>query len=358
MHRIFVTGFLFVLALTPIFVLAASAGDVVFNEIAWMGTKANSADEWIELTNATGATIDLSGWGVYEQGGAVLIIELSGSITSGGYFLIERTDDTTVADVAADVTGPFGGSGLNNSGEHLVLKDNAGNVIDAVDAASGWPAGVASPDYATMERDANGWHTNGGATRNGTDAEGNPINGTPRAQNSVPAPPAPPPPQESEPVPAPPPASPPPAETPPQTSPPPAPPQEQATQTPPPAPAPEPPPAAPPAPEPTPAPPPAAESAAASSPPQAKLKAEKEVAAQAPQPRVLAAENGAKESAAIIPAEPVPPGDAQEEIVEQPALAKNAFPWSIYLLTLGVVAAVCAGLRYLGSRAGGAPKQE
>ncbi|MBI1754662.1 lamin tail domain-containing protein [Candidatus Azambacteria bacterium] len=149
-----------------------------------MGTKANSADEWVELKNATNAEIDLAGWGLYEAGGSTLVIALTKKISANGYYLIERTDDTVIADVPADETGSFGGSGLNNSGEHVVLKDNAGNVVDNIDFSSGWPAGSASPDYASMEKDAQGWHTNDGTAQNGMDVKGNPIHGTPRAPNS------------------------------------------------------------------------------------------------------------------------------------------------------------------------------
>ena len=40
----------------------ASALDVVISEIAWMGTTASDDDEWIELYNNTGSSIDLTGW--------------------------------------------------------------------------------------------------------------------------------------------------------------------------------------------------------------------------------------------------------------------------------------------------------
>ncbi|OGD32192.1 hypothetical protein A3C91_02710 [Candidatus Azambacteria bacterium RIFCSPHIGHO2_02_FULL_52_12] len=169
----------------PLFVFSASPSDVVINEIAWIGTKANSADEWVELKNNTASEIDLAGFGIYKDGGSALMIALTKKIPGGGYYLIERTDDSAVANVAADDAGPFAGSGLGNSGEHLVLKDSAGNIIDSVNSAGGWPAGIASPDYKTMERDASGWHTNDGAVRNGADAKGNPIQGTPKAANSA-----------------------------------------------------------------------------------------------------------------------------------------------------------------------------
>ena len=52
--------------------------DVVINEIAWMGTKANSSDEWIELYNNTSQDISLEGWTLYEK--ETLIEPLTGTI--------------------------------------------------------------------------------------------------------------------------------------------------------------------------------------------------------------------------------------------------------------------------------------
>lgn len=172
---------------------AATVGDILINEIAWMGTKTNSADEWIEFYNTAASPISLDGWKLYEGGGLTAIISLSGTISANSYYLIERSDDSTISDIGADLFGTFGGSGLNNSGEHLVLKDGGGNIIDELNFSSGWPAGAPSPDYKSMERDSNGWHTNDGITRNGMDAGEfmngilvkNPINGTPKAANSV-----------------------------------------------------------------------------------------------------------------------------------------------------------------------------
>ena len=43
---------------------SVAALDVVFNEIAWMGTGADYRDEWIELHNNTTHDIDLSGWSI------------------------------------------------------------------------------------------------------------------------------------------------------------------------------------------------------------------------------------------------------------------------------------------------------
>ncbi len=182
-----------ILVIFSLSVQAASPGDVVMNEVAWGGTAASSADEWIELFNNTNLDIDLTGWKLCEAGGATDIITLTSSITANGYYLIERTDDNTVSDISGDTVGSFGGYGLNSAGEYLVLKDSNGIVIDAVNCSSGWFAGSGSPGYYTMERiDPSGsgndqwnWDDNNGVIRNGSDADGNSINGTPRAKNSI-----------------------------------------------------------------------------------------------------------------------------------------------------------------------------
>lgn len=181
--------------ITPTPIPGPSLPKVVINEIAWMGTKASQYAEWIELYNTTGGDIDLSGWAVFEAGGGTKVISLEGFIRSYGYFLIERTTPSSpdaIIDIIADVSGSFGGSGLSNTGEKLVLKDEIGNIEDEVNGSSGWyNAGIASPDYKSMERidsnqsgnSASNWATNDGLSRNGLDAANNPINGTPRNQN-------------------------------------------------------------------------------------------------------------------------------------------------------------------------------
>lgn len=59
---------------------AAESTSVVINEIAWMGTEVSASDEWMELYNNTNKDIDLTGWGLYEAGGTVLIEPLTGII--------------------------------------------------------------------------------------------------------------------------------------------------------------------------------------------------------------------------------------------------------------------------------------
>jgi hypothetical protein len=161
--------------------------DVVISEVAWMGTSASASDEWIELYNNTNQTISLTGW-TLSDGGDINIM-LSGTIPANGFFLLERTDDTTVSDITADQL--YSGT-LSNSGETLTLKDSLGNVIDTANGNGGaWPAGDESTrstmeriDLASADSDTN-WAINDGIHRNGLDAHNHPINGTPKAQNSA-----------------------------------------------------------------------------------------------------------------------------------------------------------------------------
>lgn len=170
--------------------VGAESPRVVINEVAWAGTVKSASDEWIELYNRGSLPVDLSGFGVFE--GDTRIILLTGVIAPGAYYLIERTDDTAVSDIAADIAGSFSGSGLSNDGEDLSLRDAGGAALDAVPCAAGWFAGD-SALKASMERidpsiagsNPSNWATNTGTITTGLDAGGVSIRGTPKFKNSV-----------------------------------------------------------------------------------------------------------------------------------------------------------------------------
>lgn len=156
---------------------AAGTEKLVINEIAWMGTSTDYNDEWIELYNHSASPVVLDGWKLSAADGTPAI-SLKGTIPAYGYFLLERTDDQTVSDVAADLT--YSGA-LGNSAEHLKLIDQAGTTVDEVDT---WYAGDNS-SKATMERidpNAGGISASNWATANKSYAAGF---GTPKALNST-----------------------------------------------------------------------------------------------------------------------------------------------------------------------------
>jgi len=156
-------------------------GAVLIHEVAWAGTRASASDEWVELYNPGSEGVDLHGWTLSDAGD--IDVSLSGHLDPGDYFLLERTDDSAIADITAD---QIYSGGLSNAGETLVLLDPSGAEIDAANPAGGpWPAGQAST-HASMERTASGgWATFTGYYGIGHDADGNPIAGTPRSANSV-----------------------------------------------------------------------------------------------------------------------------------------------------------------------------
>ncbi|MSU74688.1 lamin tail domain-containing protein [Candidatus Kaiserbacteria bacterium] len=146
----------------PIFVHAA----VVINEIAWMGTAANANAEWLELMNTGSTAVDLTNWHVTAVSGSPTIT-LAGSIAANGYFLLERTADTSVPAVTADqiYTGA-----LTNSGTTITLTDAGGNTSDQVVGGANWVnVGGDNASKETAQRTASGWET---------------AVGTPRARNA------------------------------------------------------------------------------------------------------------------------------------------------------------------------------
>jgi len=186
--------------------LAGSPGDVVINEIAWMGTVASTSDEWIELYNTTDLAIDIEGWSIYgaDTGQCINFSNADGhttwSIPAQGY-LIYANDEHDVNDAGGiSIVDIWDATiGMNNTSPgQIVLYDGpdcTGNVIDTANQSTGdWYAGEASPGYITMERhsrtisgtEQSNWATNDPViARSGLDANSDPINGTPKARNSA-----------------------------------------------------------------------------------------------------------------------------------------------------------------------------
>ena len=158
---------------------------ILISEVAWAGTLASAHDEWVELYNPGEESINLGGWVLTDN--ADIHVRLGMIVAPYSFVLLERTDDSTVANIPADQI--YSGS-LRNSGDTLFLLDPAGIIIDSANAAGGaWPARDNSTK-ATMERrggdDRSGnWGTFTGFHGVGVDAAGNHIQGTPRQINSI-----------------------------------------------------------------------------------------------------------------------------------------------------------------------------
>ena len=143
--------------------------NIIINEIAWMGTSNSANDEWIELKNLSNQDIDLSGWSIKSSDGKIKI-SLEGNITANGFYLLERTDDTSLPEIKANLI--YKGS-LNNSGMNLGLYDNLGLIVDNLNYSSGWPAGDNTTKQTAERNISNLWHTS------------KDFGGTPSVENST-----------------------------------------------------------------------------------------------------------------------------------------------------------------------------
>jgi len=154
-----------------------SAGEptrrVLINEIAWMGRPDSANDEWIELRNNSDKEIALLGWQLVSQSGNIKVaFGGNDKILPRKFFLLERTDDTSVPNVSAQKI--YVGV-LSNEGERLMLFDEECKLVDEVDGASGWSAlGGNNDTKQTLERASSSfsWQTSR-----------DPL-GTPGAENS------------------------------------------------------------------------------------------------------------------------------------------------------------------------------
>jgi predicted ribosomally synthesized peptide with SipW-like signal peptide len=146
-------------------------GDVVINELMWMGTTSKNVDEYVELRNMTDRTIDISGWTV-----AGATIPAGRIIAPHGYFLISDFDAArSKINVTPDFVVGLGGTNddaftLDNFNLEVILRNSSSAIIDVADNGEGLPAAGQHTDpdiHRSMERDAtpgNGadasvWHT-------------------------------------------------------------------------------------------------------------------------------------------------------------------------------------------------------
>jgi len=151
---------------------------IIINEIAWMGTVASSSNEWIELKNITENEVSLSGWQLFDKNKDIKVVfGEDEKITANGFYLLERTDDNSVSNVAADKI--YSGA-LSDKSESLILFNRSCELIDYVAAEDSWTEGN-SKDKQSMERENDlSWHTYAG------DADSvSGLYGTPKQENSI-----------------------------------------------------------------------------------------------------------------------------------------------------------------------------
>ncbi len=151
--------------------------NVIFNEIAWMGSVDAPNGEWMELKNLSAAETDLAGWRILDSSGNIAVtFDDDARIAPNGLLLLAHASSTLGSGITP---GKVYAGTMRNTGDDLALIDASCHVSDFVQAsAAGWPAGN-NTTKQTMERsrDATGWQTSAD------------VGGTPGKESAVPQPP-------------------------------------------------------------------------------------------------------------------------------------------------------------------------
>lgn len=142
-------------------VLAAAPGDCLINEFVANPSGADTDKEWIEIFNASGAAVNLSGWIIND--GSNHAISGSSTIPAGGYAVVCRNADASLnGGVTCHYTAALA---LANSGDrNIVLRDNLGNEINSISYADG-----SIVEGASRYRDAGTWQNSTSGFYNGSD---------------------------------------------------------------------------------------------------------------------------------------------------------------------------------------------
>jgi len=104
--------------------MEAAKPAVLINEVASAKPLHSSHRDWVELHNASGKAVDLSGWRLSASPDPGRGVELTGTLNAGGYLVVRDLS-------------------ISASGEVLYLFDAAGNLVDRYDS------GLIRPGYST-----------------------------------------------------------------------------------------------------------------------------------------------------------------------------------------------------------------
>lgn len=93
--------------------------------------------EWIELYNPTTETVNLKDWTITDNSGIAVEIPGNRNLGPGEFALISKSNSTWAfwSEPAGTLKIPLGkqiGDGLDDAGDHLILKDDEGMVVDAM----------------------------------------------------------------------------------------------------------------------------------------------------------------------------------------------------------------------------------
>lgn len=122
----------FTVCLLAMFTTITNAQTVVINEfMASNDTSAADADgefdDWIELYNVSGTTVDMSGWYITDKEDNITKFQFQNglSLAADEYLIIWADEDSIQGDLHANFK-------LSGNGEFVILSDASQNIIDSV----------------------------------------------------------------------------------------------------------------------------------------------------------------------------------------------------------------------------------
>ncbi len=117
--------------------------DVVINEIKYKSSDLNNTDDWVELTNNSETSIDLSGWSLMDDAGNTFSIPQGVSLAFGEFLVVAKdaSEFKSVSNSEIKVIGSFE-FGLSSNSECVMLYDANGALRDEVcySSTAPWPA--------------------------------------------------------------------------------------------------------------------------------------------------------------------------------------------------------------------------
>jgi hypothetical protein len=125
---------------------------IFLNEVAAKGS------DWLEIYNGTGASVNLSGYMIYDD--PALKFTLPSMTIAAGGFVVLYCDGTGVGDHT--------NFGLSSQGETIFLEDPKGTLVDQVD----FPAMSGSQSYARFPDGTGDWKLTGAQTQLATNGDG------------------------------------------------------------------------------------------------------------------------------------------------------------------------------------------
>ncbi len=108
---------------------------LIINEFSYYQLKSDTSKDWIELYNNSLKSIDLSGWGFTKSGyNKCFHLPENTLIEPGGFVILARNKTKYSSSYSVDTVTVIGDFdfGLSKEGEHMVLYDQEGLVVDSL----------------------------------------------------------------------------------------------------------------------------------------------------------------------------------------------------------------------------------